>query len=272
MIPGMHESLRRLVYEKARILPGDVDVCFDAPRREWITSLTRPTLDFFLFDVRENTELRSTSLQSTRGNGVASYRMPPRRFDMRYCVTAISTVVEDEHAMLWRVLATLLKHSELPADVLSDPLRTIDPPLCTQVVTPEESGLLLDVWSGFDVPPRPALLYVVTVPLELDITFEAPLVFTRIARYAHPFDDQRPPESSLHIGGVVRDRSGRPLANAVVSVDGRPATAASTDNEGRFVLTGLAEGPVRVSITRDGHAGDVVTLEVPADSYELVID
>src|SRR5262245_26990455 len=180
MIPGLHESLRRLVYEKARILPDDVDVCFDAPKREWITSLTRPTLDFFLFDVRENTELRSTSLQSTRGNGMAQYRMPPRRFDMRYCVTAISTLVEDEHAMLWRVLATLLKHSELPADVLSDPLRAIAPPLCTQVVTPEESGLLLDVWSGFEVPPRPALLYVVTVPLELDITFEAPLVFTRI--------------------------------------------------------------------------------------------
>jgi len=271
MLPGLHESLRRLVHEKARILPGDVDVCFDAPRREWITSLTRPTLDFFLFDVRENTELRSTNLQSTRGNGSTQYRMPPRRFDMRYCVTAISTLVEDEHALLWRVLATLLKHSELPADVLSESLRALDPPVCTQVQTPEETGLLLDVWSGFEVPPRPALLYVVTVPLELDITFEAPLVLTRIARYPHPLGE-RPPESMLHIGGVVRDRSGRPLANAVVSIDGRPATAASTDNEGRFVLTGLAEGPVRLRITRDGRAAEVVALEVPADSYELVID
>jgi hypothetical protein len=272
MIPGLHDSLRRLVHEKARILPGDVDVCFDAPRREWITSLTRPTVDFFLFDVRENTELRSTSLQSTRGNGTAQYRMPPRRFDMRYCVTAISTLVDDEHALLWRLLATLLKHSELPGEVLDASLRTLDPPVCTQVLTPEEPGLLLDVWSGFEVPPRPALLYVVTVPLELDITFEAPLVLTRTARYARPFVADRETEDLVHIGGVVRDRSGRPLANAVVAIDGRPATATPTDPDGRFVLTGLSEGPVRLSITRDGRTADVVTLDVPADSYELVID
>ncbi|MEO7963336.1 MAG: Pvc16 family protein, partial [Gemmatimonadaceae bacterium] len=87
-IPGLHEVIARLVYEKGKLSPRDVDVRFDAPRREFVQALTRPTLDFYLFDVRENTELRHSDPMSNRANGVTAFRMPPRRFDLRFLVSA----------------------------------------------------------------------------------------------------------------------------------------------------------------------------------------
>src|SRR5579862_2632821 len=81
MLADLHTALTELLYQKGQIPVEDVDVRFDAPRRTWVSSLTRPTLDLFLFDVRENTDLRQANLQSNRGNGKATYRVPPRRFD-----------------------------------------------------------------------------------------------------------------------------------------------------------------------------------------------
>jgi len=185
MLPDLHAALTQLLHVKGQIPAEDVDVRFDAPRHAWVSSLTRPTLDLFLFDVRENTELRQSNLQSNRGNGTATYRVPPRRFDLRYMVTALTTVPEDEHILLWRTLVTLLKYAELPVDVIPASLRDLDPPLVAQIKKPEDSGELTDIWSGLEENPRPALLYVVTVPVDLDLTISAPLVLTRteLSRY-----------------------------------------------------------------------------------------
>ena len=100
MLAELHTSLQQLLYDYGRIPALDVDVRFEPPRREWVASLTRPTLDFFLFDVQENTELRHTNLQATRGATSTTYRVPPRRFDLRYMVSALTTIVEDEHLLL----------------------------------------------------------------------------------------------------------------------------------------------------------------------------
>ena len=272
MIHELHGALQRLVHEKGRILPDDVDVRFDAPKREWISSLTRPTLNFFLFDVRENRELRSSGLQSTRGANGTTFRMPPRRFDMRYMVSAITTLAEDEHRLLWRALATLLKYSEFPDEVLTESLRALDPPLIAQVANAEDEGLLVDVWGGLDAPPRPALLYSVTVPIDLDISFTSPFVLTRTARYVRTRGDLAAAESAIHIGGIVRDRAGRPLENAVVAVEGRAMQPLATDAEGRFVIPGVDAGRLNLRITRDGKPPKLVALDVPADTYEIVLD
>lgn len=272
MIHELHGTLQRLLYEKGRVSPDDVDVRFDAPRREWVTSLIRPTLNFFLFDVRENTDLRSTNLQSTKGNGVTQFRLPPRRFDLRFMVSAITTMAEDEHHLLWRAMVTLLKFTDIPRDLLAEPLLALDPPLVAQVVKPEEDGLFLDIWSGLESSPRPALLYVVTAPVELDITFQAPLVFTRTMRYLRTRDTDRPIETGVHIGGVVLDRAGHPLPSARVSIDGRARAEVATDPDGRFVLPGVDAGPVTLRITREGKPPKVVTLAIPSDTYEIVLD
>jgi TonB-linked SusC/RagA family outer membrane protein len=80
-------------------------------------------------------------------------------------------------------------------------------------------------------------------------------------------------------GTVLEDPSGRPLADAIVSVNGTPRRTV-TDAAGRFRLTGVPTGARVVSASRPGYAGQVnvtvaegatadVTLHVRASSVQL---
>ena len=80
MLVTLHEIIKQLLHERGNITPSEVDISFDAPTKEWIDRLMRPTISLFLFDVRENSDLRQTSFQSTRLNGRAQRRLPPRPY------------------------------------------------------------------------------------------------------------------------------------------------------------------------------------------------
>ena len=268
---GLHEVMARLVYEKGQVSPREVDVRFDAPRREWVGALTKPTLDFYLFDVRENVDLRYSDLQANRTPGVPSFRLPPRRFDLRYMVSALTTNVEDEHILLWRALAVLLRYTTIPQDILPDEYRAIEPPLAAQVTRPDEDNPFLDLWGSLETHPRPSLMYVVTAPIDLDVTIEAPLVFTRTMHYMNASMPGSRRDTTIHIGGTVRDREGRPVSNASVRVEGRASAPSRTDGNGRFVLVGVPEGKLPVRVSRNGGEGEVATLIVPSEAYDLVV-
>jgi len=183
MFPEIHDTVAALLNRYGKIDPQEVEVTFEPPTRERVQSLLRPVINFFLLEIQENTDLRQTNRQTLREPGQALHRMPPRRFDLRYMVSALATVVEDEHILLWRTLTTLLKYDKFPEEVLSEPLRGLDPLPTARVLQPEEGPRLLDYWSALGVPPRPALLYAVTVAVDLDITLTSPLVLSRTVRY-----------------------------------------------------------------------------------------
>lgn len=272
MIPDLHSALTQLLYVQGKIPADDVDVRFDAPRRDWIESLTRPTLDLFLFDVRENTELRQANLQGARTTGSATYRVPPRRFDLRYMVAAFTTVPEDEHVLLWRTLVTLLKYPELPADLIPTAVRGLDVPVVTQIKKPDDSAELTDLWSGLEEKPHPALLYVVTVPVDLELEVTAPLVLTRTARYERTTDPTRPLERYTHIGGRVTDRRGVRVTGAAVAIAGLGRDAVITDAGGQFTLIDVPNGRLALQVTPPGAPKRTIEVDVPSSSYDLVID
>ena len=138
MLLELHNTLQRLLYDRGQISPREVDIMFEAPTRERVDKLTRPTINMFLFDLQENIELRQSNFETTRNNGRAERRQAPRRFDLRYMVSVLTTEVEDEHQLLWRVLLTLVRHPQFPAEVLSDELRVLEPALTTQVSRADE--------------------------------------------------------------------------------------------------------------------------------------
>ena len=271
MLADLHDSIQRLLHEKGRILPQDVDVRFETPTREWMGSLVRPTVDFFLYEVRENTDLRGANPQANRSAGSTSYRVPPRRFDCMFLVSAITTLVEDEHRLLWRTLATLLKHVEMPPEVLTPALRDANPALATKVAGPDTAASLMEIWSRLDVPPRAALHYVVTLPLDPDIVFEAPLVLTRVTRYGRA---ENGVHTNVHtqIGGVVRDRRGVPIERATLTVANRARREVITSGDGRFVLPNVDAGPLVLEVRGEGRDLKRVTLDVPSDSYDIELD
>jgi hypothetical protein len=271
VLSPIHEALASLLRGRGQIDPLDVDVSFEVPVEQWVGSLIRPTVDFFLFDLAENTDRRETSPQVSINNGRAERRMPPRRIDLWYVVSVLTTEVADEHELLWRVLATLLKHEQIPAEVLPETLRFQDVQLRGRLAGSTESRNLLDVWSALGTRPRPALCYVLTAPLDLALSIDAPLVLSRTARYRQTGAGAQPRKVTTHIGGIVSDASGRAVPSVQIVVRGS-ASGVRTDPEGRYALHGLPEGRLALSVIREGEALKEVVFDVPSASYDIVLD
>lgn len=263
MLLELHKSLQNLLYERGQISPREVDIRFEAPTRERVERLIRPTINLFLFDVQENKELRRSDFETTKQNGRAERRALPRRFDLRYMVSALTTSSEDEYLLLWRVLTTLLRHPQLPAEILSEELRQLEPPLVTQVSQEDEGKRMSDLWSALGGAPHPALSYVVTVPVDMNLSIEAPLVLTRTTRYSRVDDEKIPPEVGVQIGGVVRTGAGEPLANVKVGLEGSAALESLTNTEGRFTLRDVRPGTLRLRVTQADGTQKVITIDVP---------
>lgn len=271
MLPDIHDALRQILYEQGRITPAEVDVRFESPTRDWIGRLIRPTVNLFLFGLQENTELRQSAFQSTRVNGHAERRMPPRRIDLRYMVSAHTTDEQDEHRLIWRVLVTLLKYPELPDEVLSEELRQTGVPITNRVAQPGDDMKMLDVWGALGSDPHPAFCSVLTVPADLDLAIAAPLVLTRTLRFGPGAGTLAAVEhTNTEIGGIVRDGDGLSLRGVTVAVVGS-AVSVRTNDEGAFVVRNVPTGPVRLRVTRPDGGEQIVDMAVPSDRYDIVL-
>lgn len=281
MLPELHNILRRLLYERGQIGEQEVDIQFEAPTQEHIERLLRPAVNLFLYDIHENTELRQNSYETVRGNGRAERRPAPKRFDLGFMVSALSSEIEDEHRLLWRVLATLVRYPQIPNDLLPPEVRALDIPLVTKLCQEEESRQLLGLWNGLATRPRPALAYTVTVPVELASRIEVPLVLTRIARYTRVSPGEQAVETGIQVGGVLRGKDGAALAGVKVSIEGR-AGESITDAAGRFVLRNMPANQATLRITPASGTPRLLTLAYPlpqagqtassTSSYEIVLD
>ncbi len=265
MLLELQTTLQRILYERGQISEREVDIQFEAPAHERIERLLRPTINVFLFEVLENTELRSNGYQKMiQNNGKAEFRPPPRRFDLNYMISVLSSEVEDEHLLLWRVLTTLLRYAELPAELLPEQVRALEIPLVTRLCRDEEGKRLQSLWGSLGVQPRPALAYTVTVPVALDIVREAPLVLASKTRYSH---GTQPLEAMLQIGGVVRNKRGEALEGASVAFEGT-ATTSVTNSAGQFTLRHVPPGQITLRITPLHGVPRLVTLVDPVSNPE----
>src|SRR5262249_16870762 len=145
----IHNAMRELILDRANIDPDDIDISFEAPTKEWIDGLTRPTLDISMIDVQENLGMRQVTPQTVVNNGHAQIRMPRRRVDLRYLITALTTDAEDSYRLLWRALVALMRTPELPPELLPEDVRAqIDSPMMLRVAQPDVGMNLLDAWGS----------------------------------------------------------------------------------------------------------------------------
>ncbi len=80
MIADLDETLRKLLVEELPVKNGEIDIEFDQPNREWSAKLTKPTVNMFLYDLRENAELRRHQYMRMNGNSrnnTASFKKTP---------------------------------------------------------------------------------------------------------------------------------------------------------------------------------------------------
>src|SRR6185436_7775963 len=101
-----------------------------------------------------------------------------------------------------------MKNPTLPAELMPESIRALGLPVTGKIAGPEDAPRPLDVWSALENPPRPSLIYVVTLPLDLELEVSAPLVLTRTERFARVSLPEASPDVRTQIGGRVRDRKG----------------------------------------------------------------
>ena len=108
MLHLLDEAIEAYLRDQVPLPRGEIDVVFDRPSREWSASVTRPTLDLFLWDIRRNSSDQEAGMETVVENGRRVRRPPLPRIDCRYMVTAWAGQPRDEHQLLGAVMATLL--------------------------------------------------------------------------------------------------------------------------------------------------------------------
>jgi hypothetical protein len=184
MINELDETIKQLLIQKVPLEPSEVDIVFEAPDREWAASISKPTVNFYLYDIRENHELRNYEWTMERNNGrTATRRRAPLRIDLSYLVTVWTNDIGDEHRLLWRVLAALSRHSPLPDELLQGKLKEQEFEIRTTTAQPD--GLFknpADFWSALDNQLKPSINYVVTLPLDLEMVETTPVALEKVLR------------------------------------------------------------------------------------------
>jgi len=124
MLHVLDESLEAFLRATVPLPAREIDVAFDAPDKEWAARVSRPTINLYLWDVRRNVSTRYVGTDDPgEGNGHAHRRGPSFRVDCRYLVTAWTSDVRDEHALLGATLTVLLQHTELERKYLQGAYR-----------------------------------------------------------------------------------------------------------------------------------------------------
>jgi len=181
MIGDLDKTLQELL---GRELPSDlvdqVTISFATPDDEFPpTSVTLPALDLFLYDVRENRELRSNEWQvERRSDGTITKQRPSIRVECSYLITAwaskhSNTPAQDEHYLLGEVMKVLLRHPTIPAAVLQGGLQGQEPPLPSVILQPGRLQSLGEFWQALGGKPKAALNYTVTIGVDVHKPMEA---------------------------------------------------------------------------------------------------
>jgi uncharacterized protein DUF4255/carboxypeptidase family protein len=270
-IADLDDALRTLLRrELERHGFEGVDIAFDAPSKEWSGKLTKPTVDVFLYDLREALERAVASSTERRGNGQARIAPPPLHLELTYAVTAWTKAVEDEHRLLSQVLAILFSHRELPADIVEASrdgaqLREVQ----TMVGRPREEKA--DFWTSVGGEYKASIDLVAHLTIESGAAYvRGPEVRTQTVR-TRLADGPRSALSELHrVGGRVRDGAGAPVRDAWVVLPDAGRWAA-TDGEGRFRIARVPPGEHRVVVRTMSGEESEGSLTVPGTPPDLVI-
>ena len=148
---------------------ANVAVSFAAPDHEFPPStVTLPAVAFFLYDVRENYDLRGARWEVERAGSSFTRSPAPVRVDCSYLITAwasesVPDPAADEHRLLGAVMKVLLRHRTIPQNYLQGELAGQEPPLPAKIITEPQLQSMGELWQAMGGRPKAALHYAVTV-------------------------------------------------------------------------------------------------------------
>jgi hypothetical protein len=152
----------------------NVTVSFAAPDDQFPPSgVALPAVSFFLYDIRENRELRADRFElDTRADGTVTRVRTPVRVDCSYLITAWPSEsapdpAADEHRLLGEVMKVLLRHRRIPEEHLAGDLAGREPPVPTRFLAESQLHSLGEFWQAMGGKPKATLQYGVTIGLDI---------------------------------------------------------------------------------------------------------
>jgi hypothetical protein len=273
MFQDLDSTLLRLLGDPAAPTAG-ADVSFVTPDKTFAPA--QPTVNLFLYDVKENRDLRDpTPVLQRVGQGYVR-RSPPVRVDCSYIVTAWSNrsgaaKVEEEHRLLGQSLQWLSRFPTVPALYAQGSLvgQAYPPPTLVAQVDPNKNAG--EFWDALAISPRPAFFLTVTVAMELGLSETGPLVTTHTTRAA-PQGGAAAPDAAVQVGGRILGPGGAGVSDALVDVVDAGLRAVS-DADGRYTFSRVPVGPRTLRVTAAGFHTAIVTVVIPGlpGDYEVTL-
>jgi len=279
MIDELDEVLRKFLIREIPIKNGDVDIKFDMPKREWSARLNRPTLNLFLYDMRENVKLRQAQpmWEIERDKDQAIQRRKPVRLDLHYMITAWASEPEDEHRLLSRTLMAFFRHAHLPEDLLPESFQGQPVPIPVMAAQQSELQNPADVWSALDNELRPAIVCVLTLALNPYHPLTTSLVRTRELRIGpspvplwQQLERGTAPDLFWTIGGTLRSDKPLDVAGVQLTLVEQGQTVA-VQPDGRFTIGNLKAGDYTLEVAVGGGQPRHYKITVPSPDYDLEV-
>lgn len=284
MITDIDDVLRKLLERELPITDHEVDIAFDQPKREWSSRLSKPTLNLFLFDLRENLRLRGSEQNRSiaRPDGITEVRRNPVRMDLRYLMTAWVKEPDDEHLLLANSLMALLRNPLLPQDLLNENLQHQPTPILMDVASfPPEIGPMdkfSEIWGVLDNEMRPGIIITITLSMDPYRPLLYPQVRTRQTRFVQDtgFTSAKknlaapsPSKTYWSAGGSIKSDKYSPASLTVVCVETKQSV--EPNEEGKFMLHHLTEGEYHVDILYNQKVLKRQKIQVPSPDYEILV-
>lgn len=178
MIDELDEALRELLIREMPISANEIDISFQQPTREWASRLSRPTLNLFMHDLRENNKLRTQQpyLGGSMGASMASVSPNAVRLDVHYMITAWANDASDEHRLMGRLLMVLYRFKNFPDELLAHELIDDEYEVWLKVAQYDQRDIRRDIWSMLDNEMRPIIDLTLTVAFQPHDEWSVPLV------------------------------------------------------------------------------------------------
>jgi hypothetical protein len=263
--------------------PAKPGFYFTVPDDQWRTKVlagNTTRLNIYLYEVRENMSFHRAEWDVNGNPGQpAALSRPPAYLDCHYLISAwspsedseMTSPVQDEHELLAEALRILLRNPDVSAGALGitkggDVFQGAH--IYLSFAPPETPRVLNDFWSTMKLPWRPAILLVVTAPLDLfrDENL-GPSVVTLVQRYV-VLDSSGNPDEVIILGGWVLWSNNTPIPDANVQrllgtgATQRVVEEVKTDAQGRFVFSGLRGNTHSLNAQVAGHADLPRTLNI----------
>jgi Pvc16 N-terminal domain len=169
VIADLDAALKALLErELPDAIASATSISFETPDADFPAGgVTLPAIDLFLYDVRENTELRSNEwlVERTASDELLRHA-PPTRVACSYLVTAWgsgTSPARDEHRLLSEVLKVLVRFPAMPPELLNGELAGQTPAVSLARLGPGPLESATALWQALGGKPRAGVNVTVTV-------------------------------------------------------------------------------------------------------------